>query len=221
MPKKKATRDVSGSHGRAAFSIRATGRLLRRLLYRVSLWNYVLMAGGVSRGIFCRQLNSWNFVHSSEYLDRYFGDIHCAADLLSIDCKVCGYGDHVSRFPIRNLALGGDSAQSWLEFESPSCTLFLRLSDRTVYQLFTELSFFCKKEPPIFHQTKEKRMTTKKCKASGKKHTPIVSAAQRRLFGAVAGGKKTKATGLTPAEAKRHLKEAAGKKLPARKKRKK
>lgn len=46
-----------------------------------------------------------------------------------------------------------------------------------------------------------------------KKHTPIVSEAQRGLFGAVAGGKKTKATGLSKAEAKRHLKEVAEKKL--------
>ncbi len=48
------------------------------------------------------------------------------------------------------------------------------------------------------------------------KHTPIVSKAQRGLFGAVAGGKKTKATGLSIAKAKTHLKEAAGKKLPKR-----
>jgi hypothetical protein len=51
-----------------------------------------------------------------------------------------------------------------------------------------------------------------------KKHTPIVSEAQRGLFGAVAGGKKTKATGLSIAEAKRHLREVGGKKLPKRKK---
>jgi hypothetical protein len=58
-------------------------------------------------------------------------------------------------------------------------------------------------------------MTTTKC---GKRaHTPIVSKAQKRLFGAVAGGKKTKATGLSKAKAKEHLKEAAGKKLPERK----
>ena len=47
-----------------------------------------------------------------------------------------------------------------------------------------------------------------------RKHTPIVSKKQKRLFGAVAGGKKTKASGLSQAEAKRHLKESAGKKLP-------
>ena len=62
-------------------------------------------------------------------------------------------------------------------------------------------------------------MPGKHCK--GRKHTPIVSKAQRGLFGAVAGGKKTKAKGLTVAEAKRHMKEAAGKKLPKRVKKKK
>lgn len=40
-----------------------------------------------------------------------------------------------------------------------------------------------------------------------KKHTPIVSKRQARLFGAVAGGKKTKAKSLSKAEAKRHLRE--------------
>lgn len=45
-------------------------------------------------------------------------------------------------------------------------------------------------------------------------HTEIVSKRQRRLFGAVAGGKKTKAKGLTIKEAKRHMKEVAGKELP-------
>lgn len=48
-----------------------------------------------------------------------------------------------------------------------------------------------------------------------KAHTPIVSKKQQGLFGAVAGGKKTKATGLSVAEAKRHLRESKGKKLPA------
>jgi len=47
-----------------------------------------------------------------------------------------------------------------------------------------------------------------------RKHTPIVSEAQRRLFGAVAGGAKTAAEGLSPVEAKKHLKEVKGKKLP-------
>ena len=48
-------------------------------------------------------------------------------------------------------------------------------------------------------------------------HTKIVSERQRRLFGAKAGGKKTKAKGLTIREAKRHLKEVAGKELPEKK----
>jgi len=61
-------------------------------------------------------------------------------------------------------------------------------------------------------------MTGKGC---SKKHTPIVSKAQRGLFGAKAGGKKTKATGLTRKEAKRHMKEVKGKKLPARARKKK
>jgi hypothetical protein len=47
-----------------------------------------------------------------------------------------------------------------------------------------------------------------------RKHTPIVSEKQRRLFGAVAGGKATKATGLSQTEAKKHLKEVKGRKLP-------
>lgn len=61
-------------------------------------------------------------------------------------------------------------------------------------------------------------MPGKGCGKGGRrKHTPIVSQAQRRLFGAVAGGQATKATGLSKTEAKRHLKEAKGKKLPKRK----
>lgn len=64
-------------------------------------------------------------------------------------------------------------------------------------------------------------MPGKGCRKSGRKHTPIVSKAQRGLFGAKAGGKKTKAKGLTRAEAKRHMKEVKGKKLPARVKKKK
>lgn len=50
-----------------------------------------------------------------------------------------------------------------------------------------------------------------------RKHTSIVSERQRRLFGAKAGGKKTKAKGLTIREAKRHLKEVKGKELPEKK----
>jgi len=52
-----------------------------------------------------------------------------------------------------------------------------------------------------------------------RKHTPIVSEKQRALFGAVASGQKTEASGLTRAEAIRHLKESKGKKLPKRTKR--
>ena len=49
-----------------------------------------------------------------------------------------------------------------------------------------------------------------------RKHTPIVSEKQRALFGAVASGQSTKVSGSSQAEAKRHLKEAEGKNLPAR-----
>ena len=49
-----------------------------------------------------------------------------------------------------------------------------------------------------------------------RKHTSIVSRRQQRLFGAVAGGKRTKAEGLSVELAKRHLKESKGKKLPER-----
>lgn len=55
------------------------------------------------------------------------------------------------------------------------------------------------------------------CKKSHRKHTPITSEAQRRLFAAKAyGDKKTKAKSLTKKEAKRHLKEVKGRKLPER-----
>jgi hypothetical protein len=50
-----------------------------------------------------------------------------------------------------------------------------------------------------------------------RKHTPIVSKAQKGLFGAVVGGMKTKAKGLSKVVAKKHLKEVKGKKLPGRK----
>jgi len=64
-------------------------------------------------------------------------------------------------------------------------------------------------------------MTTKKCKKSGRKHTPIVSKRQRGLFGAELArkraGKKTK-TKMSKAELVRHLKESKGKKLPIKKK---
>ncbi len=54
---------------------------------------------------------------------------------------------------------------------------------------------------------------------SGKhrKHTPIVSEAQRRLFGAALSGRATKAKRLTKEKAREHLEESKGKKLPERK----
>ena len=61
-----------------------------------------------------------------------------------------------------------------------------------------------------------------KCK---KKHTPIVSKAQRGKFGAELGrrraGKKSRMKSITTSELRSHLKESKGKKLPARKKKKK
>lgn len=54
-----------------------------------------------------------------------------------------------------------------------------------------------------------------------RKHTPIVSRKQQKLFGAVAGGKATKAKSLSVTEAKRHLRESKGKKLPLKVKKKK
>lgn len=60
-------------------------------------------------------------------------------------------------------------------------------------------------------------MPGKHCGKGGqRKHTPIVSRAQQKLFGAVASGKKTKATGLSVKKAKEHLEESKGKNLPAR-----
>lgn len=55
-------------------------------------------------------------------------------------------------------------------------------------------------------------MTTKSC--GKRKHTPIVSQAQRRLFGAALSGKSYAAPGLSKQEAYRHLKEVKGKRLP-------
>jgi len=49
-----------------------------------------------------------------------------------------------------------------------------------------------------------------------RKHTPIKSEAQRRLFGAAMSDSR-KAPSLGKAEARRHLKEVAGKDLLARK----
>lgn len=47
------------------------------------------------------------------------------------------------------------------------------------------------------------------------------SKAQARLFGAIAGGKRTKAKGMTKAEAKTRLRGTKMKKLPAKKRKKK
>jgi len=61
-------------------------------------------------------------------------------------------------------------------------------------------------------------MTGKLC--HGKRHTPIVSKAQRGLFGAELArrrkGKKGRMPGITQAELESHLHEAGGKKLPKR-----
>jgi hypothetical protein len=43
------------------------------------------------------------------------------------------------------------------------------------------------------------------------------SKAQARLFGAIAGGRSTKATGMSKASARRHVKGVKVKNLPARK----
>ncbi len=68
-------------------------------------------------------------------------------------------------------------------------------------------------------------MTTKLCRASHKKHTPIVSESQRGLFGAELArrraGKKGRMVGITQRELESHLHEAGGKKLPKRVKRRK
>jgi len=73
-------------------------------------------------------------------------------------------------------------------------------------------------------------MTTKACRKSGRKHTPIVSKSQMGAFGSAYGAKKKgkgkpsktpKAIWLMPqAELKRHLEEAGGKKLPKTSKKK-
>lgn len=64
-------------------------------------------------------------------------------------------------------------------------------------------------------------MPGKGCK---RKHTPIVSERQRKFFGAEYARKKAGEKGRTKmskAELKRHLKEAEGKKLPKKAKKKK
>lgn len=68
-------------------------------------------------------------------------------------------------------------------------------------------------------------MPGKGCRKKGKRHTPIVSKAQRGLFGSELGrrkrGEKPRMKGITTAELRSHLKESKGKKLPTRKKKKK
>ena len=72
-------------------------------------------------------------------------------------------------------------------------------------------------------------MTTKACRKSGRKHTPIVNEAQRKAMGVAYAAKKGKisksklrgpakkmAKSMPKAELKRHLKEAKGKTLPQR-----
>lgn len=66
-------------------------------------------------------------------------------------------------------------------------------------------------------------MTTKACKAKGKRHTPIVSEKQRGFFGAELArkraGRVTK-TNMPEEELARHLHEAKGKNLPKKSKKK-
>lgn len=63
-------------------------------------------------------------------------------------------------------------------------------------------------------------MTTGACKASGRKHTPIVSEKQRGLFGAELArrraGYRSTMKGITEEELASHLRESGGKKLPKR-----
>lgn len=63
-------------------------------------------------------------------------------------------------------------------------------------------------------------MPGKGCKGKKKRHTPIVSKAQRGLFGAELRrrkkGLKSRMSGITTAELRSHLKESKGKKLPVR-----
>jgi len=60
----------------------------------------------------------------------------------------------------------------------------------------------------------------KKAKVKHRKHTPIVSEAQRGLFGAELArrraGKKRRIKSIKTAELESHLRESGGKKLPKR-----
>lgn len=66
-------------------------------------------------------------------------------------------------------------------------------------------------------------MPAKKC-TSSRKHTPIVSIAQKNMMGAEyarrKAGKKAQMPSMTKAELRSHLKESKGKKLPKRVKKK-
>lgn len=59
---------------------------------------------------------------------------------------------------------------------------------------------------------------TKGCGPGSRKHTPIVSEAQRGMFGAELArrraGKSSRMEGITTAELESHLKESKGKDLP-------
>jgi hypothetical protein len=63
-------------------------------------------------------------------------------------------------------------------------------------------------------------MTTAGCKKSGRKHTPITSERQRGKFGAEIArrraGKKRRMAAITTPELEAHLREAGGKDLPVR-----
>jgi len=63
-------------------------------------------------------------------------------------------------------------------------------------------------------------MPGKCCKKKGRKHTPIVSKAQRGMMGAELArrrkGKRAKMKSMTTGELRAHLKESKGKKLPKR-----
>jgi len=77
-------------------------------------------------------------------------------------------------------------------------------------------------------------MTTAKCKKSGRKHTPITSEAEQGAMGAAYAAKKSKKPvselggpakeiykSMSKAELRRHLKEAGGKNLPKKVKKRK
>lgn len=61
-------------------------------------------------------------------------------------------------------------------------------------------------------------MSKRKCR---RKHTPITTEAQRGLFGVWRGHPERRPKSITAAEVGAHLREAGGKKLPARARRRK